>query len=59
MTITKLHCFLKITQQRYLMKGDIVNMWRARLRTKRCKLIVVGVSAFYIMEGGIVLWLCW
>lgn len=40
-------------------KGDIVNMWRARLRTKRCKLIAVGVSAFYIMEGGIVLWLCW
>lgn len=40
-------------------KGDVVNMWRARLRTKRCKLIAVSVIAFYIMEGGIVLWLCW
>lgn len=34
-------------------------MWRARLRTKRSKLIAVGVSALYIVEGGIVLWLCW
>lgn len=34
-------------------------MWRARLKTKRAKLIVVCVSTFYIMEGGLVLWLCW
>lgn len=34
-------------------------MWRARIRTKRSKLIVIGVSTVYIMEGGIVLWLCW
>ena len=34
-------------------------MWRARLRTKRSKFIVIGVSALYIVEGGIVLWLYW
>ena len=34
-------------------------MWRARIRTKRSKLIIAFVSAFYIVEGGLLLWLCW
>lgn len=32
-------------------------MWRARIKTKRAKIIVSIVSTFYIMEGGIALWL--
>lgn len=34
-------------------------MWRARLRTKRSKLIVGFVTGFYLTEGGLLIWLCW
>lgn len=30
-------------------------MWRARLKTKRAKRIVIGVSTFYIIEGGVLI----
>ncbi len=32
-------------------------MWRARLRTRRNKLIVGVVSTAYAIEGGILVWL--
>lgn len=32
-------------------------MWRARIKTKRARIIVGVVSAVYVMEGGITLWL--
>lgn len=28
-------------------------MWKARLKTRRAKLIVIGVSTLYVIEGGI------
>lgn len=32
-------------------------MWRARIKTKRAKIIVGVVSTFYGVMGGITLWL--
>lgn len=32
-------------------------MWRARIKTKRAKIIIGIVSTLYGIEGGIVLWL--
>lgn len=32
-------------------------MWRARIRTKRSKIIVGGAILFYIVEGGVLAWL--
>lgn len=32
-------------------------MWRARLKTKRAKRIVVGAVVFYVIEGGVLAWL--
>lgn len=34
-------------------------MWRARLRTKRNKIIVCAVSTAYAIEGGVLVWLAW
>ncbi len=34
-------------------------MWRARLRTRRNKLIVGVVSTAYAIEGGVLVWLAW
>lgn len=34
-------------------------MWRARLRTKRNKIIVCAVSTAYLVEIGCVVWLAW
>lgn len=32
-------------------------MWRARIKTKRAKIIIGIVSILYMAEGGISLWL--
>lgn len=28
-------------------------MWKARIKTRRAKLIVTGVSILYVIEGGV------
>lgn len=32
-------------------------MWRARMKTKRAKIIVGIVSTAYAIEGGVLVWL--
>lgn len=32
-------------------------MWRARIKTKRAKIIIGIVSTLYVIEGGITVWL--
>lgn len=32
-------------------------MWKARIKTKRAKIIIGIVSTFYLIEGGMLLWL--